>query len=189
MWNIHAMVAARVPSVVASQCAEQLCWEDSEMQRFFRRIISHSLTVAERNWMMAFATETQLDLLDDELSVIGWVSVTEWLVGDEVRIQVQGFVHPEFRGKGLATAMVVCLCHDMPKSEKPVAVFSDEFFRIASRMKWNAIHYRSTDDGWLGVRSTDGREIGTGSDAAGLHADAPEVRDLPLACDEMGEAP
>lgn len=188
MWNIHAMVAARVPSVVAHHCAETLCWDESEMQQFFRRIVSHSLTADERQWMVAYCTETQHDLLDDELSIIAWVTVSEWVVGDEVRIQVQGFVHPDFRGRGLATAMVVCLCNDMPKTSRPIAVFSDEFLHIAQKMQWNAVQYRSTDDGWIGVATTDGRIIGAGADEERLHADAPEVRGVPLARPEEREA-
>lgn len=187
MLNIHTMIAARVPAVVAHHCAEQLCWEESEMQRFFRRIVSHSLTVDERQWLVAYCVETQQDFLDDELSIVGWVTVTEWVVGDEVRIQVQGFIDPEWRGKGLATAMVACLCHDMPRTSNPVAVFSDEFLHIAQRMKWNAVQYRSTDDGWIGVATTDGRVIGAGSDEERLHAPASEVRGVPLARDEEGE--
>lgn len=188
MLTIQAMVAARVPSVIAHHCAEQLCHEGSEMQRLFRRIISHSLTVDERNWMIAFCTEAPADLLDDELCVVGWASVTEWHADGQVRMQLQGFVSPPFRDRGIATAMCVCLCHDMPCSPNPVAVFSDEFLCVARRLHMNAVQYKSVDDGWIGVAAIDGRRSRAGANEGGVHAAPPEVRSVPLALNEIREA-
>jgi hypothetical protein len=184
MIQITAEAAINIHPHVAEQCAERLCHEESEMQGVFNRISLLSLSPRERSWMIAYAWQPH----EDEVQhVIGWVSVTEWDVGDETRIQVQGYVGPAFRERGLASAMVACLCHDMPKTKLPVAVFSAEFFRIAQRLGWDATRYRYAHDGWLGVSTTDGTRITGGSDAAGLHADAPAVRGVPLAREQAGE--
>ena len=184
MINITADIAINIHPQVAEQCADRLCHDESEMQGVFRRISLLSLSDRERSWMIAYAWQPN----EDEVQhVIGWVSVTEWDVGDETRIQVQGYVDRGFRERGLASAMVACVCHDMPKTQLPVAVFSREFFAIAQRFGWNATRYKNVTDGWLGVATTDGRGITGRSDEAGLHADAPEVRGVPLARDEDGE--
>lgn len=184
MINITADIAINIHPHVAEQCASRLCHAESEMQGVFSRIALLSLSERERSWMIAYAWQPH----EDEVQhVIGWVSVTEWDVGDETRIQVQGYVDQDFRERGLANAMVACLCHDMPTTRLPIAVFSKEFFAIALRLGWNATRYRYVTDGWLGVDTTDGRNIGAGADQAGLHVDAPEVRSMPLARDEAGE--
>lgn len=187
MLQIYARIAHHVPVYVADQCASTLCWEDSESQSLFQRIALLELTERERVWMVAYALIESPDW-EDEDEVVGWVTVTEWVVGEETRIQVQGYVRRDMRKQGIASALVACLCHDMPKSELPVAVFSKEFFRIAQRRGWRATQYKSVDDGWVAVATTEGRDSGRGSDAGGVHDAPPEVRDLPLACDEEGEA-
>lgn len=184
MLQITADIAFNVHPHVAEQCAARLCHAESEMQGVFSRIALLSLSQRERAWMIAYAWQPHED---DVQYVVGWVSVTEWDVGDETRIQVQGYVSEEFRERGVASALVACLCHDMPAAKLPVAVFSKEFFAIAKRLGWKATRYRHAHDGWIGVETTDGRSIGAGADATGIHADAPEVRSVPLASHEAGE--
>lgn len=184
MIQITADTAVNIHPHVAEQCAARLCHDESEMQGLFNRTALLSLSPREGGWMIAYAWQSN----EDEVQhVIGWVSVTEWDVGDETRIQVQGYVDREFRESGLASAMVACLCHDMPKTQLPVAVFSREFFAIAQRFGWNATRYKKITDGWLGVDSTDGRNIAGRTDPAGLHAAAPEVRGMPLAREQEGQ--
>jgi hypothetical protein len=184
MIQITADIAINIHPHVAEQCAARLCHDESEMQGVFNRISLLSLSPREREQMIAYAWQAS----DDGQHVIGWVSVSEWVVGNETRIQVQGFVDQEFRERGLASALVACLCHDMPATRLPVAVFSKEFFAIAQRFGWNATRYRYATDGWLGVATTDGRYSTRRIDPAGLHADAPEVRGMPLAREQEGEA-
>jgi GNAT superfamily N-acetyltransferase len=189
MLIIAALTTAQFPGWAAQHCRDRLCHDESEMQHLFDRIIQHSLSVQERGWMIAFA-RVQPDYFDDEVEVVGWASLTEWKVGDEVRLQVQGFVDEKHRGKGIAGAMVVALCHDMPMHPLPVAVFSPEFFSIAKRLGWNATQYKHVDDGWISVGTTtaEGRSGGRGSDSGRVHADAPTVCGLPLAREQTGEA-
>jgi GNAT superfamily N-acetyltransferase len=159
--NIHAITAEQMPAHIAEVCTG-LCWPDSEMQRLFNRIAEGELSDSERHWMIAYAWLAPGD--DDQIVVAGWASVTEWRVGDTVRMQVQTFVAGPYRRKGIATAMLVCLTHDMPTDTSPVAVFSDEVMRIARRLGWKAEQYKSVDDGWIGVATTEGRCCGRGSD-------------------------
>lgn len=87
------------------------------------------------------------DPYTDMLHCVGWVSVTEW----DRCLAVQGFVDPEFREKGLATALTAALLVDgVIHPEIPIAVFADPFVRIAWRLRFQDIRrYRQTDDGWL----------------------------------------
>lgn len=126
---------------------------------------------------------------EDEIEVVGWATITLWQVGDEERVQLQVYVAPAYRRKWLATALCACLTHDMPHSTTSarLCVFSPEVMQIARKLGWHARQYRSVDDGWIGVAETDGRDIGAGADEAGLHADAPEVRSVPLASEQAGE--
>ena len=188
MLVIAALTTAQWRGWAAKHCRDRLCWEGSEMQHLFERMIQHSLTVTERGWRIAFA-RVQPGYFDDEFEVVGWASLTEWKVGDEVRLQAQGFVDEKHRGKGIATAMVVALCHDLPMHQS-VAVFSPEFFSIAKRLGWIATRYKHVEDGWIAVESTtvEGGDSGRGSDAGGIHAHAPEVRSMPLAGEQTGEA-
>jgi hypothetical protein len=159
MLNIHAMPVIEMPCYIAEQC-RGLCNDGSEMQGLFDRVAL--LSLREQDYAARIAYCWSRD--GDDLEVIGWASISEWAVGDEVRIQAQGFVHEDYRQRGIALAMCIALTHDLPRESLPVAVFSPEFFRIAQRLKWNATEYTLVDDGWLGVGSTDGRRIGTGTD-------------------------
>lgn len=183
MINIHTQPLVTVPDFIADGCAD-LCHDGSEMQGMFDDI-AHG--VYDRIGVMAYAwMESDADIPD----IVGWATVTEWLVGDEIRVQLQVAVAEPYRRKGLATALCVCLTHDMPNAttSSRLCVFSDEVMRIARKLGWHARQYRSVDDGWIGVAETDGRDIGTGPDQERLHADAPEVRSVPLASEQAGEA-
>lgn len=160
MYSIHAMRAADLPEFVAEQC-RRLCHDDSEMQCLFGRIASSSVHSHEENWIIAYAWTGGWH----GVSVIGWASATDWYVGKETRRQVQMFVADDHRGRGLGTALCVCLGDFATNSTGPVCVFSDEALSIAKRLGWKANQYTSTDDGWIGVSTTDGRNIGTGTDA------------------------
>ena len=87
------------------------------------------------------------DPYTDSPRCVGWVSVTAW----DRCLALQGFVDPEFRNKGLASAMTSALLVDnIIHQEVAVAVFADEFVRIAQRLRFTDIRrYRIADDGWL----------------------------------------
>lgn len=87
------------------------------------------------------------DPYTDSLQCVGWVSVTSW----DRCLALQGFVDPDYRQKGLATALTSALLVDgVIHPEVAVAVFADEFVRITRRLGFKDIRrYRITDDGWL----------------------------------------
>lgn len=87
------------------------------------------------------------DPYTDLLQCIGWASVTEW----DRCCALQGFVNADYRGMGLAGALVSSLVVDgILRSDVPVAVFADSFVRIAHRLGFQDIRrYRITDDGWV----------------------------------------
>lgn len=191
MLNIKCALALDMPECIARQCA-LLCWEGSEMQGVFNRIATHSLSMNEMLGKFAYAWYTPPDVDGYPIVVAGWVSLTGWQVGDRTVRQLQGYVAPRHRRCGIASALCVCLTHDMPKDELPEAVFSEEFFSIARRLRWRCTQYKRIDDGWIAVASfglSQGGECGGGAVAAGIHAPPSEVRDLPLACNTAGEAP
>lgn len=156
MLNIHSMSAAEVPCFIAEQC-RNLCNDGSEMQGVFDRIALLSLREQDHSARIAYCWLASLD--DDGPEVIGWASVSEWHVGSEARIQAQGYVHQDYRRRGIALALCVALTHDLPRDRLPVAVFSREFFRIAQRLDWNATEYTLVDDGWIGVGTVERREV------------------------------
>jgi GNAT superfamily N-acetyltransferase len=121
------------------------------------------------------------------IRVIGWASLTEWRVGNEVRPQVQMYVAPDHRQRGIATALCICLSAESSQ-DKPLCVFSDEAVAIARRLGWWAAQYKKVEDGWIGVGVVEGRVIGSGDHAGRVHDAAPEVRDLPLASAAEGAA-
>lgn len=181
MIAIHTCKLSELPSFLAIQCVS-LCHEESEMQSVFRRIASQSMTAGDSECFLAYAWVDRAT----GVRVVGWVCVSYWLVGAERRAQVQMFVAEEFRQRRLATAMCACL-HDEVTTHEVVAVFSPEALTIARRLGWRANQYRSVDDGWIGVGSTDGEFSTGGHDAAGVHAAPSAMCDLPLACGEEGQ--
>lgn len=161
MLNIHAMTAAEVPAFIAERCT-LLCKSDSQMQRLFDRIASGDLHENERGWMIAYAWLAPA--MEDDVTLVGWCSVTEWQCDGSLRMAVQAFVLPDYRRRGIATAMCVCLAHDMPTHTSPVAVFSDECMRIARHLGWRADQYKQVEDGWIGVATFEGRSGRGGAD-------------------------
>jgi hypothetical protein len=87
------------------------------------------------------------DPYTDLLQCVGWVSVTEW----DRCLALQGFVDPEFRQKGLASALTsVLLVDGVIHPDVAVAVFADEFVSITKRLGFKTIYrYRQADDGWI----------------------------------------
>jgi hypothetical protein len=67
--------------------------------------------------------------------------------------QLQGFVAPKHRACGIASSLCVCLLHGMSKEKLPAAVFSDEFFSIARRLRLSVTQYKHVQDGWVAVAS------------------------------------
>lgn len=160
MLNIHAMTADELPCYIAEQC-HALCNPGSEMQGRFQRLSMLSLNESDRAARIAYCW---IPGDEDGPEIVAWACISEWVVGDEARVNVQGFVREDYRKRGVSTALCVCLTHDLPRDKLPVAVFSPEFSRIAKRLGWQATEYRLVDDGWIGVGATDGRQIGTGAD-------------------------
>ena len=161
MLNIHAMTADELPCYIAEQC-HALCNPGSEMQGRFQRLSMLSLNESDHSARIAYCWACGDE---DGPEVVAWACISEWPVGDEKRVNVQGFVREDYRRTGVATSLCVCLAHDLPKDRLPVAVFSPEFLKIAKRLGWRATEYRLVNDGWVGVATTDGRDIGTGTDA------------------------
>lgn len=156
MLHIHTMPASEVPCFIAEQC-RNLCNDGSEMQGVFDRIALLSLREQDHSARISYCWRATDD--EDGPEVLGWASVSEWRVGTETRIQAQGFVHEDFRQRGIAIAMCVALTYDLPRERLPVAVFSPEFFRIAQRLKWSATEYTLVEDGWIGVGTVERREV------------------------------
>lgn len=161
MISIHSTPADEMPCYIAEQCHE-MCRAGSEMQGLFHRVAMLSMQEQDHEAAVAYAYRNDPE---DGATVVGWCVVSTWQVGDERRVQAQGFVSPDYRRRGLAGAMAACLTHDLPHESLPVAVFSPEFLAIAKRLGWQATQYRLVEDGWLGVGTADGRDIGTGTDA------------------------
>jgi hypothetical protein len=83
---------------------------------------------------------------DFEMEVIGWGTMNLW----QNEPSMQGFVHPDWRGKHLATAMSAVLACSNGVSRDAVGVFSPEFVTIANRLGFQTVKlYKRVDDGWV----------------------------------------
>lgn len=118
---------------------------NSQMAVLIRCLRGESPIDLAPDWPMSVCLRA--DPYTDALQCVGWVSVTEW----DRCLALQGFVDPDYRSKGLATSLTsVLLVDGVIHPEVPVAVFADEFVRIAMRLGFKDIRrYRVTDDGWL----------------------------------------
>jgi len=183
MYCITTTYLLEMSEHAAEQC-RSLCHEDSEMQQLFGRVADGTVHPHEERWIIS----TAFSCGGRSMGIIGWASATDWFVANGKRLQVQMFVAAPHRGNGIGTALGACLGEFVTKHTEPVCVFSDHAMAIARRLGWRADQFKSTDDGWIGVGTTDGRSVGTGPDDAGLHDAAPQVCGVPLACGEDGQA-
>lgn len=179
MIDIHTDRAMQVPPFIAQQCIP-LCHDDSESQSLFRRIAARELAPHERDFTVAYAWNHD----HGAVTVIGWATLTTWLVGTELRPQVQCYVALAHRSRRIATALCVCLSDEVSKNTSPVCVFNGFVMSIAKLLGWNAAEYRAIEDGWIRVGDTGGQQD---QSDAGVHAAAHTVCGLPLACGETGE--
>lgn len=151
MINIYTCRASDIPALAASQ-ASVLCWDDSQMQLVFKRLAASLSIDTDREMVISYATGKQ----DNSICVIGWASLGLWYYKGMLRHEVQAYVHPTHRHKGLGFALVACCTHDL-NSNKPIAVFSDECYNIAKRLRWDVEQYKSDGDEWVQVLKSDFR--------------------------------
>lgn len=149
MFSIHTSDSNATPMSLALQ-AVKLCKQDSEMQDLFTRICSGGLNVEDSDVIVACAYRQKLE---DQL--IGWASVGPWWVESKMRLQIQSYVHEDFRKCGVATACIAAATLGLPRST-PVAVFSNECERIATRLRLNSELWKRVPDGWIRSSGTEG---------------------------------
>lgn len=152
MIDIKCCRLADLPTGIAYQCRE-LCHAESEMQLLYGRLLIGALAKEEESYLIGYATYPVSVGDDTGVIVAGWVSLTDWMVDGKPVPQLQGFVAPKHRACGIATSLCVCLLHGMPKEKLPAAVFSDEFFCIARRLRLSVTQYKHVQDGWVAVAS------------------------------------
>jgi hypothetical protein len=94
---------------------------------------------------------------DYEIEIIGWACILCW----NGHPCLEGFVHTNQRGKGLATALSTILCLSTNVPRQRVGVFSPEFVKIAKTLGFKEIiYYRRVDDGWLVCDPDSGVPVG-----------------------------
>lgn len=138
--------------VLAAAQAINLCWNDSQMQAVFKRIASMNPNKEDSQINISYAAV----IIDVAVHLIGWASVSLWKHEGLIRREVQAFVEPKYRGKGIGYSLVVCVADNLT-SEYPIAVFSPECFKIGKRMRWNVERYTSEDGKWISVEKQDFR--------------------------------
>lgn len=147
--SISTTRSSELPLSAAEQIHSKLTKPGSEMHAQMGEVVrclrgEKPLDLAG-DWPMSICLWT--DPYTDILHCIGWVSVTEW----DRCLALQGFVDPEYRQKGLATALTAALLVDgVIHQQVPTAVFSDEFAQITRGLGFSLVYrYRQTDDGWI----------------------------------------
>lgn len=139
----------QIPLGMVEQIVRELTRTNSQTQREMAQLvqcrIGNSPSDLGPDYFLSLATKT--NPYSDALDCIGWASATQW----ESILCLQAFVAPEYRNKGLATALTSCLVVENHLSqEMPLGVFADETARIAVRLNFSDIRrYRRCDDGWV----------------------------------------
>lgn len=144
-----------MPILAASQ-AVYLCWEDSQMQSVFKRIASSDYDIKDSFITVSYAAI----MVDVAVHLIGWASVGSWTHEDIERLEVQSFVHPDYRTRGLGFSLIACVTYGIPNTNIPVAVFSTECYKIGKRLRWNVQQFKSYENNWVSVRHEDFRMAG-----------------------------
>jgi hypothetical protein len=150
MFNIQTCYAQDLPMQISLQ-AGTLCKPDSEMHKFFERCSSGMLTEDDFEVLVACAY-----LPKSERELIGWASVSPWWVKGKMKLQVQSYVSEKYRRSGVATSCVAASTLGLPRTT-PVAVFSNECERIASRLQLNSELWKRVEDGWIRSSGTQRR--------------------------------
>jgi GNAT superfamily N-acetyltransferase len=128
---------------VAERIAETLCRPGSEMQQVFREIGREEYD-EPLDAGLRIAVALRLD--EDGAVPIGWAAVNRW----SDAIAVQAWVFPNYRQRGLASALVSALTvlGDVPLDE--AHVFNERFVSIARRAGFRAVNLWAFDDGqWV----------------------------------------
>lgn len=178
--NMRVIQTFDTPDAIPPSLAERLVdlsWEGSEMRGYLTLLASGGKDTLPDEFSMSVASISE----DDDMRPIGWASAYFW----SGMWQLQVYVHEDYRSRGLGTALSSLLLLDDVVRCGPLAVFHDHCFGIAKTLGFADVRqYKSVGDGWIRVEPR--HERGAGADPAGLHAPAPEVRDMPLASGEEG---
>lgn len=131
-----------------------LCSPGSDESKTFDRLSRASRIPAD--WWKDIAIASLSDTLPSRRKIVGWLMVHELVPGGG-RSLVTAHVHPDYRRKGLATAMAACVGERLscPDNTPPVAVIGEALCQVARRLRWNYTAFKKVDDGWI--------EIGSGS--------------------------
>jgi hypothetical protein len=151
MFNIQTVYAYNLPMQISLQ-AELLCKPDSEMHQLFERISSGGVTTEDCETIIACA---YIKPFKSDRKLIGWASVSTWWVKAKMKLQVQSYVSEEYRRSGVATSCIAAATLGLPRST-PVAVFSDECERIATRLRLNSELWKRVPDGWIRLSGPQG---------------------------------
>ena len=116
-----------MPILAASQ-AVYLCWEDSQMQSVFKRIASSDYDIKDSFITVSYAAI----MVDVAVHLIGWASVGSWTHEDIERLEVQSFVHPDYRTRGLGFSLIACVTYGIPNTNIPVAVFQPNVIKLVN---------------------------------------------------------
>lgn len=120
-----------------------------DMQQLAQCLIGNSPSDLAPDYWLSLASKSDPD--SDTTDFIGWASAMVW----EGVPCLQVFVHPNYRNKGLGTALASCLIADNHLCQSmPLAVFAEGAARIAVRLGFRDIRrYRRVDDGWVRCES------------------------------------
>jgi GNAT superfamily N-acetyltransferase len=153
-----------IPLAVAESIRDTLTKHGSVTNRAFAEVVTGMLGGRPEDSMPDFPLAICLrsDPLTDATTCIGWSSATlfagrrttseEFPVPTYDRcLALRGFVSPDYRRMGLATALASTLVvAGILSPQMPIAVFSDEYVLIAQNLSFTEIRrYRRVDDGWI----------------------------------------
>lgn len=142
MFDVRVWPARSLPGCIAEGMSELTRTGSDNHKRLSQLAADERADVPDD----VFYAVISLDDMDCSYEPVGWVSVSQW----GGRVALEGFVHPDHRGKKLATAAAAVLIASIGRPSLPVAVFSAECESLARRLGLPEIErWRRCDDGWV----------------------------------------
>lgn len=143
MLQITTHTSDNLAPGVAELCAELLCKPGSEMQQVFQSIAALDYDEPlDVNLRIAVAMRTQ----GDDNVPIGWAAISLWNGAPSI----QAFVFPNYRQRGLASALVSALTVEGDIPLDVANVFSHHFASVALRAGFRSTNlWKREEDGWV----------------------------------------
>jgi GNAT superfamily N-acetyltransferase len=136
-----------LPPAIAEVCFDCLCNSGSEMQGVFQAI-AHGPPFDGWVQPAGLVISVACIIREDEVVPIAWASVSHWNEAPSIQV----YVHPIYRRRGLASALVSMLTVEGSIPLETANVFSPYSITLAKRAGFRSVNeWKRVEDGWIKV--------------------------------------